>query len=215
MKVEILIYLTLLSFTFLLSIWCKKEGKTLKVFPFLLFISLFVEILSNIFKNRDYFIYRLLFHIYTPVEYSLLAIFFYFANTSIRIRKIIIFSIPVFVTVSLIISLKVIGLGSFIGTNDNIEGLLLISFSIITLFSIPFNPKLNILQLPEFWICVGILFFHSGMFFLNGGYKFFVDRNQNFAEHIRQFIIYLNYFLYIIFSIGFLCSNQTMKYSTQ
>lgn len=216
MKFTQILYLTLLTISWLLSIWCYKKGKSIKIFPFLLSVSLLTEILVDIFYYILHWEYSVIYHLYTPVEYALFSHFFYYNLNNKALKKVLLLTIPSFLILSLFISFKIVGISKYVGMNDNLEGILLILWSIITLFSIEFNPEFSIIQLPVFWICVAVIIFHSGIFLFNGVYDSLLAKKSPLAEILHQMIIKnLNYVLYILFSIAFICSNRMKKYSLQ
>lgn len=216
MSVYQIIYLTLLSICLLLSLFTYKADNSLKIFPSLLGLSLTTEILVDIL----YFIleykkeYNIIYHIYIPIEYAFISYFFYLNNN--KIKKYIEISIPLFILISGLISGIVISITDFPGLNFNLSGLLLILWSVITLFSVPPTANISITKLPVFWICIGILVFHAGIFFFNGVYEYIQQKNSLLAQQLHRLTIKsLNYIMYICFSIAFICSHRMKKYSSQ
>lgn len=208
-------YLFLLSICLILSIFCHKSDKSLNIFPLLLGVSLIVEIAVDVMyfllncKNE----YNIIYHIYIPIEYTILAYYFYLNNKDQIVKKFIILSVPLFVLASSVLSISVISTTEFPGLNFNFSGILLIIWSLITLFSIPPVNNQNITRIPVFWICVGILIFHPGIFFFNGVYEYIQHKNSSLAQQLHLLIIKsLNYILYLCFIVAFLCSQRMKKY---
>ena len=216
MRFTQILYLLSISISLGLSVWCFKGEKSLKVFPYLLFLSLITEIIVDI----CYFIldidYHIIYHIYTPLEYLLFASYFYIYHKSQVIKILVVTSIVIFTLLSVFISTEIININVHPGLNDNVEGFFLIILSSFTLLTINLNPKISIISLPVFWICLAILIFHSGIFLFNGLYNYLVAKKSVIAQPLHQLIIKnFNYLLYILFSIAFICSNRMKKYTLQ
>lgn len=213
-----IIYLLLLTASWMLSFYLCDLTSNMKVFPILLSLSWIVEITVSILYyffclKREY---NILYHLYIPLEYTILAYFFYLSFNNLKIRKYILYSIPLYVIGSFIISFGVSSIYAHPGLNFNIEGVLLIIWSLIALFTVEPKHEMPLVKMPIFWICLGILIFHSGIFFFNGVFNYILKTNSPLAKYLFQLIIKnLNYTLYICFLIGFICSNRMKKYLLQ
>lgn len=148
------------------------------------------------------------------MEYTLYSIFFIKSFDNKLIKKCIQYSIPIFILLSLYLSIGIFGLSSFVGFNDNLEGILLIVWSIVLILNLPFNYEYGIHKNPYFYVCLALITFHSGIFFFNFVYsKLYLNDKEN-AENLFQIIIKgLNYILYILFSIAILCWNPRKKFT--
>ena len=126
------------------------------------------------------------------------------------IAKIVLFSIPVYVIVSIVLSIFW-GFQKYPGLQINIEGIFLIILAIIGLFSI--EPKINnkITSIPFFWICVAVLVYYSGIFTYNGLYHYIEQRSSLGSELGFYILKIFNYILYICLSIAFVCSRLIKK----
>jgi hypothetical protein len=219
MSIYQILYFTFLTSSLAISLYCYpsfEQNKSLKIFPWLLTISLLTEvgvnILHYVFEQSFLFMY----HFYIPVEYALLAYFFYLNSTHPDVKKSILISIPAFILVSIYISVKISPITTHPGLNFNLAGMLLIIWSLLTLFSVNPTANVSMVRLPIFWICLGILIFHCGIFIFNGVYNYLLQNHTQLAKDLHKLIIKnLNYLLYICFSTGFICSNQMKKYSLQ
>lgn len=207
------VYLIILTIAFTTYMLCAKSHYSLKIIPYILGITLATEAFVNLyyyFKGKLDFIP--IYHLFIPLEYSLLCIFFSKNIQNHLIRKLLIRSIFVFLIVSLSLSWYVIGLQKFPGHNYNIEGVLLCGWSIITLFHLEINTEEPIYKLPIFWICLGILVFHLGIFTLNGVYNKILVTNREVFNKLRLIVEKsLNIFLYSCYFISALCSHRMMK----
>ena len=211
-------YIVLLVLSFVLSIYnysSFKKSKALEVFPYLLGFSVITELLVNILKYiYDYKIidYLFIYHIYIPIEYSILAYYFYL-NAPDRFKRYIILSIPAFLSLSIYLSLIYYSPKLYPGLNINIEGILLLCLSLITLLFIKPVYEVPISSLPVFWICLGTIIYHTGTFFFNGICNMLLESNALIMTNLHRLFVKLpNYFMYICFSISFACSARMKKY---
>lgn len=207
-------YFAALFLCLIVSCLASISNRALRIFPYLLSLSIITEIAVMIVYYRYNGNYNLIYHIYIPLEYSLLAAFFYTITQNKTVKRMVLISIPFYVLCSLLLSLFVTSIAEHPGWNFNLEGVLLITWCLITLFTMEPLQELPLLKLPVFWICLGILVFHSGIFFFNGVYAYLQGTNLQTAEHLNQLIIKnLNYLLYLCFTVGFLCAIRMRKYT--
>ncbi len=207
------IYLALLLLAFVLSIWCKKSDRPLAIFPVLLFFSVLAEatvyVLVFVFQFKPQFL--VIYHIYIPIEYALLSL--YFAQTINGRYTQVIYIVMLIVVLSLCILLSFTGgLFKYPGMNLNVAGIALIAWSIMTLFTI--KPMVNtaIYKIPVFWISVGFLIYYCGSFFHNFIYEYLKGNESKLAESLNDLINKgSNDVLYICLSVAFLCSNRLTK----
>jgi hypothetical protein len=213
MRLGYLFYLVLLVGAWWLSIRCRKSDPALRYFPYLMTLTLLTE-------GSMAFVYFVLhrpaplvaYHLYQPASYCLYALFFADYLHEPWKRGAVLATIPVYVLSSTLISWRVTGTDLYPGLNYNIEGLLLITLSVITLFSLRVEATVSILRLPVFWICCGLLVFHAGIFFFNFLFPRLLVNNHALARRLQDLLIQnLNYLLYLSFSVAFLCSNRIMK----
>lgn len=205
------IYLAFMVISLILSFFRNKKDRGLFIFPILLTFSLLTEILVYTLHHFKYD-YNFIYHIYVPLEYSLLALYFYINAKSVVVKKMILFSIPLYLVVCFIMSV-----GSTLEKHPsfqiNAEGVLLILWAIISLFSIDVRTDIKITSLPIFWICVAVLIYHSGIFTLTGIYNYIFETKSQLTNRLNIYILQIsNYILYICLSIAFICSHQTKKY---
>ena len=219
MRIGYVVYLLILAVTFGLSVWCRKSEPALRYFPYLMGLTVLTEF-SLAFTH--YALQRSaplsVYHIYQPLSYCLYALFFVEYARAKWIRYLIMSSIPFFILVSGMISWQVTGVDVFPGINYNIMGVLLIAWSVLTLFSLRVEINTPISRLPVFWICLALLVFHAGMFFYNFLFPNLLKHNSELAKHLQDIISQnLNYLLYVGFSVAFLCSNwiKTIRPSPQ
>lgn len=207
-----LIYLIILFISLVLSIFCYKKDKALRVFPYLLSIALLSDIGTTIL-NHFKINYFILYHIYLPIEYTLLSLYFYFTIRNGVVKRAILYSIPLFIILSILFTLKIVVISKYPNFQTNIECLLLIIWATITIFTIEVKEDVSIVALPVFWISVGVLTYQCGVFPFTGVFNSLFEPKHVLFDKLRPYQIVLNYILYIFYSIAFLCSHRMRKYS--
>jgi hypothetical protein len=87
------------------------------------------------------------------------------------------------------------------------SGGVLIVITSIYYFWETFQQKnsVNLTREPAFWICSGLLFYFTCTFPLNGLLNFVSDLPQVIVQNLFQIFIILNIFLYLSFTIAYLC----------
>jgi len=87
------------------------------------------------------------------------------------------------------------------------SGGVLIVITSIYYFWETFQQKnsVNLIREPAFWICSGLLFYFTCTFPLNGLLNFVSDLPQVIVQNLFQIFILLNIFLYLSFTIAYLC----------
>ena len=214
MIIQHMIYLTILAIAFVTNVLCAKSHPSLKVIPYVLGITVITEGYVNIayLCEGNSFNANPIYHFFIPLEYSLLAYFFSQNIQSNVLKKVILASIFIFAILGFFFSWYVVGLQNFPGHNYNIGGILLCTWALIIIFKFEVTLRLPIYKFPIFWICLGILVFHLGMFTFNGLYnKISVDNREAFKT-LRQIVEKtLNSFLYFCYLISAICSQRIMK----
>ncbi len=137
-----------------------------------------------------------IFRFYTPIEYSFLVLVFSFWQKRAFLRRMLLYSIPLFVLIYL-------GSESFLETSNNfdnftasLESVLLVGISAFTLLGINQEDKGNILRDPRFWVGTAVLIYFSGnvmIFALSKEITFWWAHNS------------LNISANLLYSGGFLC----------
>lgn len=212
---ETLYYLLVFASLLILIFRRKKLDKRVQIFIPLLLLSLAVEGARFTLTN-DHPIPKFLFSIYTPIEYFLLSLFAISILNSNLIKKMIWGTIPVFVVLSLFVQFKMESSNYFYKYLDVlIEAPLVLTWTLLYVFQLFSDEKtFHFKSNPVFWISMGNLLFFSGSFFSYGFGSYLHNAGQyNLSEAIFWIERVLNIFLYIIYVIGFLCSNQKKLFS--
>jgi hypothetical protein len=90
--------------------------------------------------------------------------------------------------------------------------LLIVFFTIFYFYELFAKPKAILLtREPDFWICTALLFFYSVTFPLFASANFMKSFPPILANNVQYILIVLNVFLYLLFSIAFLCRIKIKK----
>ena len=152
------------------------------------------------------------YYVYIPMEYYCLSRF-YEANTNlVRLKYAIRYSVPVYLTFALLTSFFYHRFTGYPSALYNINCLFSVIWITLLLFNFSNENGKEIWTHPLFIILSAFLIFFSGVFFFNPAYTFIHEKDAQLADSLRKYInIVLNYILYILLSIGFVCSTKTTK----
>jgi hypothetical protein len=146
----------------------------------------------------------LVFHIFQPVEYSLVAIYFLSILKNKWLKKLILTSLPavyIFNVLNLILWQDIRQLNTY--------SFLVVAF-LFSIWAIFYLHQLltneieheKIWQNPDFWVATGILFFYTGAFFLMGFINTILHNNRVLATKLFSINHILNILLYSLYTIG-------------
>ena len=206
------IYLLLLGTCFILSL-TKIRGYQLKIFPYLLTLSVITETLVNIFylTYRDETLENLIYQIYIPIEFLILIIFFKQNSNSKIVIKCIYWSIPVFFIGDFVL-IYIYGVKSFPGHILNLEGIIVSILACNMLLNLPIDINTPIYRMSLLWVSLGLLTYYSSSFIFNGLYNYLFTNAYSTYSFLQSILMkFPNYLLYIFLSVGFLCSKSTQK----
>lgn len=214
MSIYQILYLLALIISLVLSLVCRKSDSSLRVFPWLLSASLVTELVVHYLRYVLHLKpqHLVAYHVYIPLEYGLLCWYLYQNADSRWLKQSILYSIPVFVVYSVVLSVWITSVYVVPAANFNTEGILIIIWALAVLFTLPVRDHLSIFQLPLFWICVGLLLFYAGSFMFMGVFNYLLTKESALAIQLNRIINKgLNYILYGCFSYAFLCSHRLGK----
>ena len=158
----------------------------------------------------------LIFHIATPLEFLIISLFYRDAFVNTTAKKIIAFSIPVFILLSIIFSV-------FIQTPlFNNSYILILESTVMIIFSLAFLREVMLLQqvmvlhrFPMFWISVGILFCYTGNLITEGMLNYMTKHSMELALRTYRFSFIFKYLLFILFIIGAFCNYKPSLFLKQ
>jgi len=147
-----------------------------------------------------------LFHIYTPIEYTILGLLYRNAVAGTLLKKIITTSIPFFIVLSIVFSAFVQKTDENNSFTTIIESLLILSWSLFYLREVLLLQQVTHLhRFPMFWICVGILFYFTGSLITEGMLNYLIKHSLPLARRMYNIGYIFKYLLFILLMIGAWC----------
>lgn len=184
----------------------KRLNKIYHWFIPLIIFAITVQLLQEILKQRNITGYDFVFHIYQPVEYSLLALFYYYLIRGRLARKLILLSIPLMLAFSIIY--YTVGTGVFFGGDflDFCVCAFFVCIWVIVFFYelLRSDEQFNLINYPAFWVNAANLLFYGGCLLVMGVYFYFLNSAPATAKQLLRINHYLNLVLYSLYIIGFI-----------
>jgi hypothetical protein len=154
------------------------------------------------------------FHISAPLEYLILSILYKDVINNKAVKKIIILSIPFFITLSILSS-------AFIQKADVNNSNMIIAESVIMIFLSLFFLRETLLlqrvtvlhQFPVFWISVGILIYFTGNLVIEGMLNYMINHSMELARRIYRIGYIFKYLLFVLFIVAAFC-RKTFRNSS-
>lgn len=202
-------YIILLIICCSISFSLPFHSRSLVAFRYILSWAILIEVIvyyQSIHIPGSKFTY-LPYHIYIPIEYGLLTLFFMAQINKSILEKIGVISIFTFIFFSIITSHFYTGWAKFPGLILNVEGFLLIIWSLVIMFSVKPDLELPFHKLPIFWICLSVILYHSGTFVMNGLFNT-LKENHILFKSLRIINQSLNIIMYLMILLAFLLSNR-------
>jgi hypothetical protein len=197
-----------------LAAW-KKGHQPYLILGILLVLTAATEISAQYMLKRR-IDFTALYHAFVLIEYPFFAGFLLSAVKPGKFSTVVKISIPVYILISLSVSLFYYHFRGFPGLNINIEGMLESILCTYILFNLEAQEGRSILRNQYFWICSGILTFFGTTFFFNSVYTNVLHMDGNKARELFGIINGpLNLILYAFIIIGILCLPTSRKFITQ
>ena len=202
-------------------LFCKSLFKTPYVIliPYLL-MTVTAELIGKYFAIHKRYIENVnLFNVTTVIEFVIFYYLFYQSITSTRLKKIIIYTIPLYVVMAAINQLFIQGFNSFHTYTMLIGTIFLIVFVFFYFYEAFSNKEpLSLPQEPMFWISTGVFLFYLGDFTYNLIQPYFI-KNHMQKESFHLFHVINNnliIFEYICISIAIIvCSKNRLASKLQ
>lgn len=214
-----------LHFTFLtasLAVWFYrrkflKERRFLFVGLFLLStfifdglatIIMFNSYLQQVLENSNLFLY----HIVTPIRFSLIMLFYYEEIRNPHIRKAILITIPAYVVMSVFLSLFVQEIQEYNVYQILVHHLLTTGAVLYYFYElVTIMPFVKVYTQPDFWISVAFLF-HSVLNVLLEGFSNYLSTYSAEQYGVIYTLFSLsNYCLFILLTLGFYLSGHKLN----
>ncbi len=174
---------------------------TLFIYQVLALVVTILAIVLIIYVRLDNNLF--LFHIFTPVEYTLLAVFFSEVIASPRSRRLIVYSIPAFIGASIVFTLFIQKIGENNSYITIIEAILVICWSLLFFRELLLTKQVSALhRYPLFWIVAGLLFYFTETFVIEGLLAYMINRNLGLARQVYRISFIFKYLLFLSLAIG-------------
>jgi hypothetical protein len=199
-----MVYYGLLGLNLLVLAFAYKSlEKRHKVFLPLIVFVITIQVAADILKAKG-LTYYFLFHIYVPIEYILLSVYFSLLFMSRPARMWLLIS-------NIVLSAFCIAYyymrPSFWQPDYShfVISAIFISTTVILFFIKLFKNEehIDLIRYPDFWINTGNLFFYAGCVFVMGLHFSLRGKNQTLADNLLKINNYLNLLLYLFYLIGF------------
>lgn len=205
------IYFLLVGAGIFLLVYKNRPGlQLITYFLPLLLLCLFTEA-ARTFSPGENLLTQYFFSLYTPAEYTILCTFYASVITNNRVNKIIYFTIPLFITFSLITQFQLDSTNYFYRYLDVlVEAPLMVTWIVFFFFQLfRDDTTYEFSQKATFWISAGNLLFFAGSFFSYAFKAFLFNHNQDeLGEAIGWISRSFNLILYSSYIIAFLCPRM-------
>lgn len=214
MNTYMIIYLSLLVATLLIYAIRFPAKRSHEVLIGLLLFIWLVTTLTGfaIIKYTSYDSNLFVFHIVTPVEYAIISGLYADAIVSTRVRKFILYSIPIFLLLSVFSALFV---QSYDVNNSNVvilESILLVAYSLYFLREVLLLQQVqSLVHYPLFWVSVAILFYFIGNLVIEGMLNYLMRYNMEIAKTTYRIGYIFKYLLFVLFIAAAFCVTRKAR----
>jgi hypothetical protein len=207
------VYFIAVSLLASLTIYSRREEfffRYLKFFPPFLFLTLAAEVIGSTMSELGHN-NVLLYNLFSVFEFCFYLLPIATVLQKKTIRRVIGITTILYAIIALL-NITFVQKNTLHTTTYALGCLLIVAFCIyyfLELFRLP--KSVNLINSPAFWICSGLLFFYCCSFPLFG----FINSWAKIRLMVKNFtsiIAILNIFLYLLFTIAFLCV-KTRKYT--
>lgn len=154
------------------------------------------------------------YHLYTPFNFILFALFFRQYINSRIIKQLIVLAVIFIFVFNYAVSWQMYQFNSFPGLLITVNGFLLMLICIFYFFNI--SDDIPFFKNPVVWIAMGVLLYFGGTAYFNGVYTKMLNLEQTKALALFGMINQpLNLVLYSCINIGFICCLRQKKYIYQ
>lgn len=177
-----------------------------RYFQYLFITIIIFEITGEILKQADLNNY-FLDHLYQPLELTIFSLIYRSAIERASFKRLTTFIIIIFWCVAAFYSVIVEGLFDENRTSFFLGSFIVIFYSYRYIYQVYAEKpeQTSLLANPFFWIVTANLFYYNGIYFYMGLRNFIEDEETR--KNLRIINMGLNYSLYVLYLIGFLCKK--------
>ena len=172
----------------------------------LIIFAITVQVFSEVLERHEIKGHSFVFHIYQPVEYSLLALFYYSLIKNSTTKKLVLLSVPLVLAFSIFYYSA--GSGQFFAGDftDFCVSAFFICIWVVVFFLelLRSEENLDLTSYPAFWINAANLLFYGGCLLVMGVYFYLNSTNPSLALQLLKINHYLNLVLYCMYFIAFI-----------
>ncbi|UII32786.1 hypothetical protein LVD17_07055 [Fulvivirga ulvae] len=173
----------------------------------ILFIAVLLFELSGLAIEREY--NNVIDHFYQPLEFILITLIYKNILRNKVLNRYWLVIVPLFLITSFYLSIFIEGLHMPNTYSFLLGSTIIVLYALIYVYELYANPPehSSLFTNPYFWINTGNLFFYCGTFFQMGLSAYIARDNETLAKELSIIIKLLNYALYSLYLIGFLCKK--------
>lgn len=216
MSLTTFLYFCFIVISFLVSLtvyFIPKSSIYLKLFPPFLLATFLVEMFALYLitiKQSNV----TLFNFFTTFEFCFYLWIISLIISNKKMKKIIRITLVIYAFTAIINILFIQKMKMFHTVTYSLGCLLIVLFCIYYFFELFRLPKSIKLQNdPAFWICSGLLFYYCCGFPLFGLINFVNGLPRLVIKNFQTIVMIMNFFLYSLYTIAFLCRIRTRKYT--
>jgi hypothetical protein len=203
---DIIYFILLLAAIFLYSLAARNKQYFSSTIIAYLVLILITSILAFYLRAIGVRNNLFLFHIYTPIAYTILSVLYLNAISGALLKKIITASIPFFIILSIVFSAFVQKPDESNSYSNIIMSLLILTWSLFYLREVLLLQQVTHLQrFPMFWICVAISFCFTGNLITEGMLNYLIKYSIQIARQAYGFTYIFKYLSFILLMIGAWC----------
>lgn len=211
---ELPIYFYFLVFSAVAGVTVYFQHSTplyLKLFPFFLLLTIFVELSAN-WMMRNWGTNMALYNFYLVCNFCFCLYMLREIITDRLMRKVGLITTCAYGLVALFNLIFVQKLHTWNSMSYSLGCLLVVAFCIYYFFELFKRPKATRLtKEPAFWIVSGLLFFYCCSFPFIGLNNFLGNAPLVIRRNLNTILTLLNILLYLLFGIAFLCRLRPRK----
>jgi hypothetical protein len=182
----------------------------LRLFSVFLFLTIIIEFSSGtIFTSYD--AQTKLYNLFTTFEFEFYLMVIRFMIQSRRVKRIILYVLFIY-PILVLLNLLFIQKDTFHTITYSLGCLLIVPTAIYYFYEIFRLPTFVVLvREPAFWICTALLFYYCCSFMLTGFWNQLHVLPDVVMNNVNKIFAILNFLLYSLFSIAFLCRIKFRK----
>jgi len=146
-------------------------------------------------------------HPYTIIEYGILTYVFSRWQRSDLLRRVLVWSIFLFVVVEIGAVLFYENIRQFDSTSRTVEGIVFIGVAAFTLYGISRDETTIPLRDPRFWIAMTVLFYFAGTTVIFAVFSALIKIPSDQTKVIWLLLLALNPISYLLYARSFVCSS--------